>query len=142
MLSPTRTDRATLMSFGAIGLLSGLPLCTIMVFVLLLPSDHAAGNIAASVLLALVPTGLTAVSAALLLRFTRTKSPGFLHGILSTLLGFLLFFVALGVWRGDVAGLFATGLHLLFTVKLLWAFLAAAGITGFTLGRRLRRKNP
>lgn len=132
--------RRSMLFFGGLALLFGLPLCAIIVFVMLLPSDNVMGNLAASIALALIPTVLTAGVAGLLMRLSPSKSTGILQGVASALLGFLLFFVVLGIWRGDVGGLLATGLYLLLTTKILWALPILAGILGFLLARRFRRE--
>lgn len=136
MTSSSYPVRRTGISFAIVGLLFGLPFAGIVVFVLLLPSDHVAGNAAASVLLALVPAALSAACAILLVRLSPSKTPGLVQGFVATLLAYLLFFVFLGVLGSDVGGVFATGLHLLAVTPILWLFPIVGGITGMILKKK------
>ena len=139
MSSSTNRPRSIALWFGLVGFLFGLPLAAIFVFLMLVPSEGLAGNLLVSLLLALVPAALTAVIAGQLARFSRAGHPGFVVGLLAALLAYLLTFILLGVYGADVAGVLATGLHLLLTVPLIWLFPLVAGFTGLLLGRKARR---
>ncbi len=136
MTSSPYSARKTGMSFGIVGLLFGLPFAGIIVFLLLLPSDHVVGNAVASVLLAFVPAALSAACAILLVRLAPSKTPGLVQGVASTLIAYLLFFVFLGILGSDIGGVFATGLHLLIITPVLWLFPIVGGVTGVVLKRR------
>ena len=137
MASSVYPWRTTGLSFGAVGLLFGLPFASIIVFVMLLPSDGLFGNILASVGLALVPAVLSAVCAVLFVRLSSSHIPGLTQGVISCLLAYILFFVFLGIMGSDLGGVLATGLHLLTTAPLLWLFPLIGGVTGLILRRRV-----
>ena len=128
--------RSTVLSFGAIGLLLGLPLAGIIVFVMLLPSDTVIGNVIASMLMALVPAALSAACAIFFVRVSSSGKPGALQGVLATASAYILFFVCLGIYGGDVIGVVATGLHLMIVTPVLWLFPIIGGITGWVLERK------
>jgi hypothetical protein len=136
MTSSTYSARMTGLSFGAVGLLLGLPLAGIIVFVMLLPSDHVIGNVVASILLGLVPAILSAACAILFVRISPSKAPGLMQGVVSSLLAYVLFFVLLGIWGKDTIGMVATGLHLLLITPILWLYPVIGGVTGIILKRK------
>jgi len=136
MTSSSYPARKTGISFAIVGLLFGLPFAGIVVFVLLLPSDHVAGNAAVSILLALVPAALSAACAVFFVRLSPSKTPGLAQGVMTTLLAYLLFFVFLGVLGSDIGGVIATGLHLLTIAPILWLFPIVGGITGMILKKK------
>lgn len=140
MTSGIARRRATGLVFAAVGFIFALPLTGILVFVMLTPSEQAAGNLLATVLLSLVGAALTAACALVLARLAPTRVTGLFQGIVATLLAYLLYFVFLGILGSDVVGVVATGLQILLTTPVTWLFPVAGGIAGWLLGRKSRRK--
>jgi hypothetical protein len=132
--------RATGLVFAAVGFIFALPLTGILVFVMLTPSEQAAGNLLATVLLSLVGAALTAVCALALAWLSPARVTGLFQGVAATLLAYLLYFVFLGILGSDMVGVVATGLQILLTTPATWLFPLVGGIAGWLLGRKIRQK--
>jgi hypothetical protein len=139
MTSGIAGRRATGLVFAAVGFIFALPLTGILVFVMLTPSEQAAGNLLATVLLSLVGAAFTAACALALARLSPAGVTGLFQGVAATLLAYLLYFVFLGILGSDVVGVVATGLQILITAPLTWLFPVAGGIAGWLIARGTRR---
>lgn len=133
----TNPTRKTATWFGVLGLLFAVPLTYLLVFLILQLHESTAHGVALVAGMSLLIALLFAASAVLLLKLSPSGRPGLVNGLLAALLGYLLFFLCLGVWSEDVPGLLATAFYVLTVAPIMWLVPAAGGISGLILRRSI-----